>query len=72
MDTFMLVSNLLKSFLEDCFEYGSETVGTYKVPKLKRDEYGVCVFLKEKDSDCAKRMKQRAASLIFYYKHKQI
>ena len=37
MDAFMLVS-------KDCFEYGSETVGTYKVPKLKREEYGVCVF----------------------------
>ena len=32
---------------KDCFEYGSETVGTYKVPKLKRDEYGFCVFSKE-------------------------
>ena len=31
-------------FSKDCFEYGSETVGTYKVPKLKREEYGVRVF----------------------------
>ena len=37
----------LNHFSKDCFEYGFETVGTYKVPKLKRDEYGVCVFPKE-------------------------
>ena len=33
----------LNNFSKDCFEYGFETVGTYKDPKLKRDEYGVCV-----------------------------
>ena len=52
-------------FSKDCLEHGSETVETYKVSKLKRDEYGVCVFPNihgytvEKDSDRAKRMKQK-------------
>ena len=28
-------------FTEDCFEYGSDTVEKYKVPKLTRDEIGI-------------------------------
>lgn len=28
-------------FTEDCFEYGSDTVGRYKTPKLNRDETGI-------------------------------
>ncbi len=28
-------------FTEDCFEYGSNTVEKYKVPKLKRDDIGI-------------------------------
>ena len=55
----------LNNFSKNCFKYGSETVGTYKVPKLKRDEYGVMCFAErihvEKDSDREKRMKQREA-----------
>ena len=33
-----------KRFTPECFEYGSATVEKYKTPRLKRDEFGVCVY----------------------------
>ncbi len=32
-----------KHFTEECFEYGLATVEKYKMPRLRRDEFGVCV-----------------------------
>ena len=76
MDAFTLVSNCSNHFSKDCFEYGSETEGTYKVPKLKKDKYCVSLFSNihgytvEKDSDHAKCMKQRrTVCLLLYCKH---
>ena len=32
-----------KHFNEDCFQFGSATAEKYKIPRLKRDEFGICV-----------------------------
>ena len=59
-----------KHFTEDCFDYGSATVEKYKTPRLKRDEFGSCVYptidtkLSSGESERTKRMKQRVSNCI--------
>ena len=59
-----------KHFTEDCFDYGSATVEKYKTPRLKRDEFGICVYptidtkLSSGESERTKRMKQRVSNCI--------
>ena len=59
-----------KHFTEDCFNYGSATVEKYKTPRLKRDEFGICVYptldtkLSSEESERTKRMKQRVSNCI--------
>ena len=57
-------------FTEECFEYGSATVEKYKIPRLKRDEFGVCVcpnlqtnqVVVHTESERTKRIKRRKVS----------
>ena len=63
-----------KHFTPECFEYGSATVEKYKTPRLKRDEFGVCVYPTLQtnqipdfaESERAKRVKRRKVS---YHQH---
>jgi hypothetical protein len=51
-------------FTENCFQFGSATVEKYKTPRLKRDEYGICVYptLDTKLSSAeSERMKRRVS-----------
>jgi hypothetical protein len=54
-------------FTDDCFQFGSATVEKYKNPRLKRDEYGICVYptldtkLSSSESERTKRMKRRVS-----------
>ena len=56
-----------KHFTEDCFQFGSATVEKYKIPRLKRDEFGVCVYptldtkLSSTESERTKRIKNRVS-----------
>ena len=60
----------LKHFTPECFEYGLATVEKYKTPRLKRDEFGVCVYPTLQtnqipdfaESERAKRVKRRKVS----------
>ena len=56
-----------KHFTKDCFLFGSATVEKYKTPRLKRDEFGICVFptlgtkLSGAESERTKRIKRRVS-----------
>ena len=63
-----------KHFTSDCFEYGSATVERYKTPKLKKDEFGVCVFPTiltnqvpdSTESGRTKRIKRRKVNCLYF------
>ena len=62
----------LKHFTSDSFENGSATVERYKTPRLKRDDFGVCVYPNietnqvpdSTESERTKRIKRRKVNCL--------
>ena len=61
-----------KHFTADCFDHGSVAIEKYKRPRLRRDEYGVCVFLtlqsgveEKEESERTKRKRRREEVSVF-------